>query len=122
MFSTPTPTSAADVVSPTAAEVDQYQTAFRQLAKGGSDISASRAQRFLARSQLPEADLQHVWQTAVPQKERAAARVGQPRQIAEGRGARGRASRRAGAHMWPSPLLSSASRMNEASSLFARSR
>ena len=77
MFSTPTPTSAADVVAPTAAEVDQYQTAFRQLAKGGSDISASRAQRFLARSQLPEADLQHVWQTAVPQKERASFRVGQ---------------------------------------------
>ena len=77
MSSTPTPTSAADVDSPTAAEVDQYQTAFRQLAKGGSDISASRAQRFLARSQLPEADLQHVWQTAVPQKERASMRVGQ---------------------------------------------
>ena len=55
MFSTPTPTSVAEFVSPTAAEVDQYQTAFRQLAKGGSDISASRAQRFLARSRLPEA-------------------------------------------------------------------
>ena len=76
MFSTPTPTSAADVVSPTAAEVDQYQTAFRQLAKGGSDISASRAQSQGAEP-APEADLQHVWQTAVPQKERASARVGQ---------------------------------------------